>query len=120
MTMPSFPAYMTKPMISGFSQSPDFSMLTTQITPGIIKQNPRNPTAVIPRMLQYGIGTLANRNAFETWVNTTLVGGSLYFTWPDPLSGTNKIARIVGGKVDYTLDGSGSTWIARMTIETYG
>jgi hypothetical protein len=120
MTMPSFPAYMPAPMISGFSQSPDPNMLTTQVTPGIVEDAPRNPTPVIPRVLQYGITSLANRNAFEAWVNTTLIGGSLFFTWPDPLSGTSKIARIVGGKVSFTLDSSGGIWIAALTIETYG
>lgn len=120
MTIPTFPAYMPAPMISGFQQSPDFAMLVTQMDSGPDKQRPRNSVPIIPRTIQYGIGNLADRNSFEAWVNTTLIGGSLFFNWPDPLSATTKLGRIVGGKVDYSLDSSGSTWIVKLTIETYG
>lgn len=118
-SFPTFPAYMPSPMLSGFKHSPDFSMLVTQMDAGPDKQRPRNSTAIIQRAVQYGI-SLENRQLFEAWVRDTLFGGSLFFNWPDPLSLTSKLGRIVGGKVDYTPDSAGTTWILNLVIETYG
>ncbi|MDM8356676.1 hypothetical protein [Pandoraea communis] len=120
MTTPTFPSYMPSPMIAGFAQSPDFGMLVTQMDSGPDKQRPRNSVAIIQRTLQFLVESLANRNAFEVWVRDSVAGGSLWFNWPDPLSGTTKLARIVGGKVDYAPSDSVNSWAVKFTLETYG
>ena len=107
-------------MVSGFQQSPDFGMLVTQMDSGPDKQRPRNSIAIIQRTVQFIVDSLANRNAFEDWVRDALAGGSLWFNWPDPLRGTTKLARIVGGKVEYSPTDSRQTWIIKFTLETYG
>lgn len=116
---PTLPAYMPYPMIGGFQQTSDFAMLVTQMDSGPDKQRPRYSVPVIQRSVQYGLPSLANRNAFELWVRDTLVGGSLYFNWPDPLTGTTKPVRIVGGKVNYTMESGGCSWIIQFNIEAY-
>lgn len=116
---PTLPTYMPYPMIGGFQQTADFAMLVTQMDSGPDKQRPRYSIPVIQRSVQYSVPSLANRNAFELWVRDTLVGGSQYFNWPDPLSGTTKPVRIVGGKVNYTMESGGCSWIIQFNIEAY-
>lgn len=120
MTTPTFPAYMPAPMIAGFKQSPDFGMLVTQMDAGPDKQRPRNSVAIITRTVQFIVNSLANRNAFEAWVRDSLSGGSLWFNWTDPLDGATKLARIVGGKVEYVPSESVNAWAISFSMETYG
>lgn len=120
MSRAAFPAFMPAPMVSGFSQTPDFGMLVTEMDSGPDKQRPRNSVAKIPRAVQYTVHGLDKRNDFERWVRADLAGGSLWFDWPDQLSGTTKIARIVGGKVEYSPVDSINIWLVKFTLETYG
>lgn len=120
MTTPTFPAYMEAPLVSGFQQSPDFGVLVTQMDSGPDKQRPRNSKAIISRQVQFMVNSLANRNAFEVWVRDSLLGGSIFFNWTDPLDGVTKLARIVGGKVDYSPADSRQSWIIKFSMETYG
>ncbi|WP_174978019.1 hypothetical protein [Pandoraea bronchicola] len=111
---------MPAPMASAFTQSPDYAVITTEMDAGPDKQRPRNSLAKVSRSVQFILDKLDKRNAFEEWLRVDLSGGVLWFDWRDPLYGTTKIARIVGGKVEFSSQGSLDVWVVRFTMETYG
>ncbi|AHB05619.1 hypothetical protein U875_09690 [Pandoraea pnomenusa 3kgm] len=117
---PQFPSYMRAPLVASFTQSPDFAVLVTSMDAGPDKQRPRNSVARVSRSVQFFVEGLERRNAFEKWVRDDLSGGVLWFDWQDPLSGTTKIARIVGGNVEYSSQGSRDVWFVKFNLETYG
>ncbi|VVD74359.1 hypothetical protein [Pandoraea commovens] len=117
---PAFPSYMPAPMASSFTQSPDFAVLVTEMDAGPDKQRPRNSLAKVTRSVEFMLDGIDKRNAFEEWVRVDLAGGVLWFDWRDPLTGSMKIAKIAGGKVEYSSQGSYRIWQVRFSLETYG
>ncbi|WP_341249064.1 hypothetical protein [Cupriavidus pauculus] len=120
MTTPTFPSYMPLPTAAAFQQTPDYGVLVTEMESGPDKQRPRNTRAIVSRTMQFVVASLTVRNDFENWVRDDLAGGTLWFNWNDPLTGTTKLARIVGGRVEYAAVARRQIWTVKFTLETYG
>ena len=119
--MSSFPAY-AKLDQQGFKKTSGQSVLRSPMEDGFVKQMKWRAKTLRTRTVLYALDTLANRNSFEVWVDTTLNMGADWFDWTDPVSGTVRTARIVEGSkgVTYTLvSGSLVYWTAAFSIETY-
>lgn len=115
--MATFPSY-AKLLRAGYSEEPDYGVLRTEMDGGIAKQRPRYTTPIVTREAQIKVRSKADKALFDEWVRTELNGGAGWFTWADPLSGTSKQARIVGGKCQWTSPGI--VWVAACQIETIG
>lgn len=117
--MENWPSY-AKIQISGFSEEVDFGVIRTDMDSAYAKQRSRFSKGIVSRECTVLFLTLADRNAFKTWVKTGLRSGVDFFQWNDPLdNATQKLARIVNGKVSYEPQG-GSMHLAKFTMETIG
>jgi hypothetical protein len=115
--MATFPTY-AKILLEGYSETPDYGVLRTEMDGGIAKQRPRWSKAIVTRDAQIKVSNKTDKASFDTWARTDLNGGAGWFTWTDPLTETSKQARIVGGK--YKWSSPGIIWIAQCQIEAIG
>lgn len=115
--MSTFPAY-AKVLLAGFTETPDFGVLRTEMDSGIAKQRPTRSVPIVTRDVVIHLETLADKNSFGTWLKNDLNGGTGWFDWLDPLDGLVKQTRIVGGKLQWTSPGK--VWRASGQLETVG
>ena len=67
------------------------------------------------------LATLADFRLFEYWFSVTINEGASWFNYADPVSGTTKEARFVGGGYNATPSGAVlSGWQVSAKIETWG
>jgi hypothetical protein len=88
MSIPAWPSELPQRLIvSGYNEGLPDVMLRTQMAVGPAKQRRRGTAG--PRPVNgHQVHTSAQLTAFKTFFNTTLLGGTLRFSWVDPLDGT--------------------------------
>ena len=119
--MTNFPSY-PKLESTGLKLQSAQSVLRTTTEDGMVKQLKWRAKTLRKRPLTYSLDTLANRNSFQVYVDTTLNMGADWFTWTDPVDNVAKTARIVKGSegVTYTpRSGNLVYWSATFELETY-
>lgn len=114
--MAKFPSYASVVM-SGYSKRSDRGVLRTDMEGGIAKQRPRWTVPIETRAVTILVNSLADRQAFETWMESEISGGTGWFSWNDE-TGATKQARIVSGDVTWTTPGT--VWLGQASLETVG
>ncbi|SOE48109.1 hypothetical protein [Orrella dioscoreae] len=115
--MADFPEYACI-LLQGYTETPDYGVLRTEMDNGIAKQRPTRSLAIVTRAATIHVGVLANKLLFDEWARTAISGGAGWFNWTDPLTQTVKQTRIVGGR--YEWSSPGKVWRATCQIETVG
>jgi hypothetical protein len=117
--MATFPAYL-KLDLDGFKDRPEPIVRRTEMENGLAKQMPRASKRLQPKQLVYWVDSLANYNAFKTWVKDTINNGAGWFDWTEPISGATVSARLRDGAFEGTpVNKALSYWRISMTIEYY-
>ncbi|MHB8109755.1 MAG: hypothetical protein ACYDHW_06955 [Syntrophorhabdaceae bacterium] len=87
MSIPAWPGTLPQRLlISGYGESLPNTLLRTSMDMGPAKQRRRGAAGATPINGKL-ILTSTERTAFLTFFNTTLLGGSLRFSWVDPVDG---------------------------------
>ncbi len=94
--MPTWPTSLpTAPMISGLNETLADNLVRTQMDQGPAKVRRRSTANVKPLQIQYVL-TVAQKDTLITFFVTTLVSGSLSFTFTDPLTDSSSTVRFTG------------------------
>lgn len=116
--MATFPTY-AKILLEGYSETPDYGVLRTEMDGGIAKQRPRFSKPVVTRDATIAVFSDADKEAFDDWIDDELNGGGGWFDWKVPRTNRPIRARIVGGKYKWG-EPAGQLWRATCQIETLG
>lgn len=120
MTTPSFPSY-AKILLSGYQQQRESALLRSDMESGPARQSKVRSRVMITRTCNIHLSSLSDFQAFETWYSTQLNEGSSWFSYIDPIDGSSKQARFVGG--GYTsmpLGLANGSWQVNAKIESWG
>lgn len=99
MTIPSWPSGLPQSLLLGdFKETQPDLVIRTEMDAGPHKVR-RRFTAGVTKISGSQRLTKSQVSTFETFYNTTLLGGSLRFTWKDPLGGTSAEIRFVSTPV---------------------
>lgn len=120
MASTSLPTY-AKILITGFSQQRESALLRTEMESGAPRQSKVRSRVMVTRSCIIYIATLADFRRFETWYSVNLNEGASWFNYYDPVSGTTKECRFVGGGYTATPTGGALTgWQVSAKIESWG
>jgi len=90
MATPTWPASLPqKPLISGFSQSPQDNRVSFRPDVGPPIERRRATVRMQLYKMQFPPMTATQLATFEAWFHDDLADGSLHFLWADPVSGTS-------------------------------
>lgn len=104
-----------KLLVEGYSEGLADGRLISQMDAGPAKV--RRRSSAMPRPLQGSmIMTSAQLATMRTFVNTTLIGGSLPFDFPDPATGATLLVRCAGSVPALTNLG-GAYWNVSLDLE---
>src|SRR5690349_5351929 len=92
--MASLPTYVTL-MLDGYAQQRAGALLRTDMESGPPKQLKRASRVMLTRSVRLLIQA-GQLSAFITWFQTTINYGADWWTFTDPVDGTQKNARFVG------------------------
>lgn len=118
MALPEFPADILV-VRAGYTESADHGVVRTDMDGGIAKQRARWSLPIVTRQVTLLARSLDAKTAMDAFVANELAGGAKWFTWSNPASGAHQRARLVGGAVEWSPQGS-SVWQASCQIETLG
>src|SRR3546814_18493632 len=99
MTLPVWPPYVKGIVRDGYRETPDYGVLRTEMDAGLAKQRARFSKPIKTRECTLIVTSTALKQDFEAWFEQDLAGGAGWFTFPDPVDGVEKSARIVGGAI---------------------
>lgn len=103
------------PLLQGYSESPPDVALRTPMDGGVAKLRRRFTAATRP--LQWAmICTKAQVATLDTFYSTTLVGGTLPFTFDHPRTTDNEEFRFIAPPV-YVVIGSEDEWRVSVSLE---
>lgn len=118
--MAAFPSY-AKLLREGFARAPGPVVERSEMQSGPPKQR-RNASRAMWRLpVRYLLATKADYVSFVTWFESTVQAGAAWFDWTDPLDGTVRQARIVGGAIDPQPQRKDQEiWIVAFELEYWG
>ena len=117
--MATFPTYVNI-LRDGYSESRATAVDRTDMEGGIVKQAPVRSRVMVTRRVNAYVATNADYLSWVAWVKDTLVHGSDWFDWIDPVDGATKSARLVGGTYDAApISYSGGYWRISFQLETW-
>ena len=118
--MATWPSY-AKIKFAGFSQSRKPAVTRSEMDIGPAKQIRTASRVMVTRPCQVWLDSLTDYNSFITWFRTSISHGADWFDWIDPVTGTTKSARIVGGQLDEeTPQALGlAAWVIALKLETW-
>jgi len=117
MPVPTFPAY-AQFVRDGFEPEREANALRTPFEDGYVKQDPVNSRRLTSTSIKYLLRTMADKAAFDAWVEQDLRFGTYWFNWVNPETLATVRARIREGKVKYQpLTNRLDEWAATFTIE---
>jgi hypothetical protein len=91
MSVPAWPATLPQTLImDGYGEAPGENQLRSNMEVGPAKMR-RRATSAARKVSGSLILTLAQLAYFKTFYNTTLLGGTLRFTWLDPTDSTTTV-----------------------------
>lgn len=117
--MSSFPSY-AKIALAGFAEQRESALMRTQMESGPPKQAKVRSRVMINRPVSILLSSLADYQAFVLWFSQTIHEGADWFDFTDPVDGTTKSARFVGGGLDAVPSDSKNAWSIKTNIETWG
>lgn len=117
--MASLPSY-AEILLPKYSEERMPALLRSEMESGPPKQAKIRSTVMVKRSVTFLIRSLADYRSFQTWFSVTINEGADWFTWTDPVSGTTKNARFVGGGYKAIPQGSLARWHVQAQIETWG
>lgn len=106
---------------AGFSQQRQSAVTRAEMEIGPAKQITTASRVMVTRPCQVLLKTKADYLAFITWFRTDIGRGADWFDWTDPVSGTTKSARIVGGLLESEApqDAGLRIWAVSLRLETW-
>uniref|UniRef100_UPI00333F8EFB hypothetical protein n=1 Tax=Castellaniella defragrans TaxID=75697 RepID=UPI00333F8EFB len=116
--MAVWPTY-ARLLVDGYNEAPDFGVLRTEMDGGIAKQRARWSKPIITRSATIAVFSDAEKEAFDAWIDSDLMGGVMWFDWQVPRTDRIVQARIVEGKYQWS-EPAGQIWKATCQIETIG
>ena len=117
--MPTFPTY-AKLLADGYAEQRDSALLRTEMEDGPPKQAKIKSRVMVTRPVKILIQSRADYLNFVQWFATDLAEGSAWFDFVDPVSGTTKQARFVGGGLEASPQAGLALWTIPLKIETWG
>ena len=105
-------------LLEGYGEQPEPAVLRTEMESGPPKQARVLSRVMVTRPVVCYFATVANYQTFMAWFRDGINYGADWFHWPDPVDGTSKLARIVGGKVASTAI-SRRQWRVTFSLETW-
>lgn len=115
--MAALPSYVTV-MVEGYSETPDFGVLRSDMDNSIAKQRPRRSLPIVQREVRLKVGTRADKVNFDQWFKDDINGGADFFTYVDPIDEQSKQARFVAGQIRWVTPGN--VWFIEAQLETIG
>lgn len=118
----NFPAY-ARLLSRGFEEGTEDAVLRTSMESGPAKQRPRFSRAMEQRSFSFAFDSKTDYLNFMIWVRTTIVLGTAWFNWTDPVDATTKLARIPGGikaLKRQPLNGALQRWTVTLPLEFWG
>ena len=117
--MASLPSYV-RILLAGFAEQRQSALLRSDMESGPPKQAKVRSRVMVERSATLLFDSKADYLAFVEWFKTDLAEGALWFDFADPVSGTLKSARFVGGGLDAEPLDSIRAWTIKTRIETWG
>jgi len=115
---PVFPEYACI-LVEGYTESPDYGVLRTEMDGGLAKQRARWSKPIVTREVTIIVKSDEHKEAFDEWAEEKLSGAVGWFNWQVPRSERIVKARIVGGEYQWQ-EPLGRTWRAVCQLETIG
>lgn len=117
--MASLPSYV-KVLANGYEeQRGKGALVRSSMESGPAKQRRVQSRSIVTRPVTLMIESRENYLAWIEWVKTTLIAGSDWFTWTDPVDGTTKQGRVVNGEYTATPQAGLRLWMISLTLETW-
>lgn len=117
--MATFPSY-AQILYNGYSQKKESALLRTEMDSGPPKQAMVKSKVMIVRSVKIYLASKANFNSFETWYDTDLSNGALWFDFVDPVSGSTIQARFRdGGYTAQPMTPAMQDWEVSAQIESW-
>lgn len=118
--MATLPSYV-RILFDQYAEQKESGILRTEFENGPPRQAKFKSRTLKTRTAKLFIEPKANFLAFETWFADDLEQGALFFDFTDPVSGTTKQGRFVGGTyVAKPMSASLAQWEVDCQIETWG
>ncbi len=114
--MATFPSYVGIRW-SDTAEQPASVVLRSEMERGVPKQRRMASDTMVTVPVTLYFRTQANATDFETWVYSQIGGGTDFFTWTNPRTGTNVQARIVGGNLGALKPGSNAWTFAERSLQ---
>lgn len=117
--MATFPTY-AQILYSGYSQKKESALLRTEMDSGPPKQAMVKSKVMIVRSVKIYLASKADFASFETWYNTDLSNGALWFDFIDPVSGLTIQSRFRdGGYTAQPMTPAMQDWEVSAQIESW-
>ncbi len=116
--MAALPAYV-EILLDGYSEQRGSALLRTEMEDGPPKQARIRSRVLVTRPATLRVTSRVNYLSLVAWYSETLNEGADWFDFADPVSGTTKAARFVGGGFDATPQSGLETWFIKTQIETW-
>jgi len=119
--MAAFPTYGLF-LFEGYAEQPQSGLKRTEMESGPAKQAVVRSRVMVHRPIKYRFNA-TDYASFKTFVKDTLIGGSDWFDWSDPVDGVTKQARIVSGEYQGRAVSIGEgvlpEWEVSFSLETW-
>lgn len=113
--MPSYPAELPSPQISGYSEGTANLVIRSQMDQGPAKTRKRFTAGVKPVTMQTPPYTLEQVDIFDEWFRDEIASGASTFTMKNPRTNTTETFRFVNNP-SYPASGD-KLFIIRMELE---
>lgn len=119
--MAAFPSYASI-MRDGYGEQREPALLRSEMESGPPKQARVRTRVMITRPVKVWLSSLADYQAFIAWFRDDIAEGADWFDWVDPVDGTTKSVRFVGGGITAVpaINATGGWFITGLQIEGWG
>lgn len=120
MATPSLPTYALI-QFDGFAEQREPASIRTEMESGPPRQAKIKSRVMVRRPVSLLFKSRANYQAFIEWFSKDLNEGNNWFSFLDPVSGTNKTGRFVSSTVEgKPLNAALTWWSIKLQIEVWG
>lgn len=118
--MATFPAY-ARILATGYAEQRESALLRTEMESGPAKQAKVKSRVMVTRPVKVLVSSVQEYRNFLSWYSVSIGEGSAWFDFTDPVTGTVKQARFVGGGIEASPVGAiNEAWMITAKIETWG
>lgn len=120
MTTPILPSYV-KILLEGYGHERESGLMRSDMESGPAKQVKFKHKVMITRTCNLYIESYELFEQFQDWFANDLKEGALWFTYQDPISQNNTLARFVGGGLKASPRSNAQrSWVVTTKIESWG